>query len=740
MSIKSFAHVAALCAVAGTSFATAQAQWLPEYQVYSIQRIGLFGPEQGEGVPFSSLSAFNNSALIAGSSWQYVASGIGRNTWVYNVSTGTTVQTGLTAPANIGSGGLRYSETGRQNAAGAIIGRSQRYTGANSSNGFNTWVYNPITNTTVQTGFTGPGYTGSGGYQSGENELQNATGQIAGRSARVRGVNGDNGASSWVYDLATNTTVQTGLTGTANTGSLGYQFSRNTLLNDAGQVAGFSWRVTGVNTFNGNNFWVDNPTTNATVQTGFTGAAYTGTNGYQNGQISFQNEYGQVAGYSQRVTGVNTINGQDTWVYNPTTNTTVQTGLTGADYTGSGGAQYSQHHHQNAAGQVIGSSRRYTESGADNGLDAWVYSAATNSTVQVGLIGAGYTGSAGYRYSVIRSHSESELVVGRSDRFVDVDTEYGADAWVYNPATNSTSQIGLTGPSQTGSEGYRYSEPGTMNNAGQLVGTSRIITGVRTNIGQNTWFYNPVTGTTSQIGLTGPANTSITGSQYSQTQGDIVAGQVVGHSFRYSGLAQNRGVNTWVYDIASDTTVLTGLTGPTYTGSEGYQESVNYLQNNFGQVAGYSLRVTGVDTVNGRDTWYFDPATSLTSAIIGSVRTADNYAYSMPTILTEGGFLLGNYMYFDGGVGDGEQRAFIFRPDLGLTDLGNLVNGGLNASGWSTLRSVQFSVALNAIIGYGYVNGQTTGQSVFVLTIPSPGTAALIGLGCLLATRRRRCA
>ncbi len=182
----------------------------------------------------------------------------------------------------------------------------------------------------------------------------------------------------------------------------------------------------------------------------------------------------------------------------------------------------------------------------------------------------------------------------------------------------------------------------------------------------------------------------------------------------------------------------TGLTGAAYTGSAGYQFSVNNLQNDAGRVAGRSLRISGVSTSNGQDAWYVDPVASMPSTIIGSVRTSDNRSFSQPTILTDGGFLLGYYSYFAGGIGSGVDRAFIFRPDLGFTDLGNLVTGGLTASGWSMLQQPQFADALNTIVVNGYVDGQSTGQSVFVMTISAPSAAALFGVVWLIASRRRR--
>ena len=180
------------------------------------------------------------------------------------------------------------------------MGSSERYTGTSTYNGQNVWAYNPVTNTTVQTGFTGAGYTGSAGYEYSYNDSQNAAGQVVGGSYRNPGLTTDNGRDTWVYNPASNTTVQTGLTGVGYTGSAGYQVSGNIRQNSAGQVVGYSDRITGVRTPNGRNTWVYNPVTNTTVQTGLTGAAHTGSAGFQFSVSSnLQSAAGQVVRFAE---------------------------------------------------------------------------------------------------------------------------------------------------------------------------------------------------------------------------------------------------------------------------------------------------------------------------------------------------------------------------------------------------------------------------------------------------------
>jgi hypothetical protein len=273
-----------------------------------------------------------------------------------------------------------------------------------------------------------------------------------------------------------------------------------------------------------------------------------------------------------------------------------------------------------------------------------------------------------------------------------------------------------------------------QNNAGQVVGVSQRFTPTGLNNGRDAWIWNG--SSTLQIGLTGANYTGSAGYQTSDALRQNEAGQVVGISFRYTGLSTSNGQDAWVWNGSS--TVRVGMSGPGYTGSAGYQFSNIRSQNSVGQVVGVSNRYTGVRTAVGQDAWYYDPIAQTSIAMIGSVRASDNYSFSECGVLTQGGFLLGNYTFFRGGAGPGEQRAFIFRPDLGFTDLGNLVSGGLTLSGWQSLRNPIFTDALNTIVGYGYVNGQTSGQSVFVMTIPTPGITLVVCVGGWLAATRRR--
>ena len=632
---------------------------------------------------------------------------------------------GLTGPEHTGSGGLQYSYAQAFNAPTSVAGYSYRYLGVSTNNGLDAWVWNAGAGgggVITRIGLAGEGYTGSAGYRSSRPILQSPSGHVAGSSGRIVEVSTNNGEDAWVWDGVT--TIPIGLAGPSNIGSAGFRRSRPELQNAAGQVAGFSMRITGVSTDNGRDTWVWDGV--ATHQVGLTGGANTGTMGFQQSYIQLQNSAGHVVGSSLRFADVSTNLGEDAWAWDGTT--TTQIGLFGAAHTGSTGFRRSVGFVQNASGLVAGYSARIVGAGTDNGVDAWVWDGTT--TTQVGLTGPGYVGNAGYQSSSPRYLSDTGQLAGTSRRYTDSGTLNGVHAWVRNGST--TILIGLTGGIYTGSAGYEVSDMRARNSAGHIAGISQRAMGVSGANGQDSWVWNGVV--TTPIGLTGGVYIGSAGYQNSSPVYLNASGQVAGHSQRISGERMDNGADSWVWDGA--TTIQVGLSGGVYTGSAGYQVSYPAFQNAAGAVAGYTLRIANIDTQIGglaQDAWYFDPVTRMTTAIVGSVRASDNYALSRITTLTEDGFLIGYYQYFENGIDPGVNRAFVFHPDRGFTDLGELVNGGLTAAGWSTLQRPQFSDALRTIVGFGLINGQSGGlsggQSVFVMTLGTPCDADIDSSG-----------
>ena len=113
---------------------------------------------------------------------------------------------------------------------------------------------------------------------------------------------------------------------------------------------------------------------------------------------------------------------------------------------------------------------------------------------------------------------------------------------------------------------------------------------------------------------------------------------------------------------------------------------------------------------------------------IGALPGATNaIAYT----LSDDGSLVGGYSFLSSGV-----RATLWTEALGTVDLNTyLPTLGIDLTGWTLQYTRDISSDGTTIVGDGVFNGEFRG---WVVTIPSPGAAAVLGLGGLMATRRRR--
>lgn len=656
-------HCLARTAIAAAiaSAAALPAQWPATFQTYSIARLGLLGPTYTTG---------------SGDHWSSVQVNSGHN---------------------------------------RVAGITKRITIADG--GYDGWLWDG--SSTIQVGFTGGVYTGSGGHQHSRVVAYNSSGRAAGFSKRLTGVDTDNGRDAWLWNGTA--LVQLGYTGTSYTGLLGYQYSEPLSMNDAGTIIGRSYLVTGIDSYYGEQLWAHATTT---TQLGLL-SGYSGQYGYQVHRFGQQNGAGQVTGTSQRITGQTTSLGDDTWVWNGTT--TVRINPSAGEYTSSGGYRHSGPTRQNEAGTVTGFARRYTGTSTVNGTDVFVWNGTT--TTIVGLLDTAHTGSAGYRSSQVEGTgpalSSAGRVIGTTIRLLGVNTQNGWDAWVYDGTT--TRQIGLTGPGYTGSNGLQQGNPRFLDAAGRVAGIASRISGVNTDDGSQAWVDDGTT--TVAIGLTGGVYTSSTGRQESAPTGMNNRGHVVGVAYRYSG---STAIGQHGFFWNGSTSVPIGLTGGAYTAASGLQFASPLAIDEHDHAIGTQKRYTSAGVQNGEGGFYFDAATGtvhdIGAGVADLVRTADGYSFLRPVWLTTEGIALGHYWTYAGGTGPQVEHGFAYRPDLGFTDLGALIPGGLANAGWNRLTYVGWSSIegprrMTQLLGMGRVSTSPTELSVFAMSVPLANAA-----------------
>jgi hypothetical protein len=423
-------------------------------------------------------------------------------------------QVGLTGPIYsypYNNGGTYQSnEPVLLNSSGQMFGLSWRYNSAGTAEGVDAWYFNGTT--TQQIGLIGTayGYSNSGEINEGSGLSQtNSNGQAAGLSQRYNSTGTSEGLDSWFFNRYSPTgtaegqdpwffngtsTQQLGLTGTAYSyGSNGGTFELSTILpiGNPGQILGYSNRYSSTGSSEGQDCWYFNGT--STQQIGLTGPAYSYTSGGGTYQVTYAsqiNNSGQIDGYSSR-TGASVSEGEDSWFFDGTT--TRQIGLigTGYSYAYKGGTyQYSSPDEMNSAGEIVGSSNRYTSTGTFDGADSWYFNGAT--TQQIGLIGAGYDYGTGMpdEFSAVSLFNIDGQAAGFSNRYSATGTAEGQDAWFFDPATDETYPLQF---SVDPADGYSYSSPELLTNTGVVLGVYELFNGTNDQ-GRRVFYWSEANG------------------------------------------------------------------------------------------------------------------------------------------------------------------------------------------------------------------------------------------------------
>lgn len=432
------------------------------------------------------------------------------------------------------------------------------------------------------------------------------------------------------------------------------------------------------------------------------------------------NASGQVIGDSRMTNG-----GIDSWIFDGST--TRRIGLSGGAHTSAAGVRQSSPLAINNNGWVIGGSTRFS---SGFGSDAWLFDGTDSRAIPLPTSG-NYVTSSGARFSTPRLLNESNQVAGSASRYSNAGGEIGQDTWFFDGST--TRVIGLSGSPYQAADGSTNSFPSHMNNLGHVTGV-QLRRGITTQSGggNDVWFFDG--STTRQIGLTGGVYTGTSsfnaGNQQSSVFSMNGSGMVLGASNRVN--TGGGGSDVWLFDGSTTRNITPDAS--IYLSSDGRRRASplgTAPLNSAGQAAGEIERIGGG---GGRDAWYFDVATGVTTVVDPGTQAANGQRFVFPSILTQNGYLLGTYIFYPAS-GQAELRGFVFRPDLGFTNLGALVNGGLSSFGIQSISGVRFASLLDALVVSGNVSSNETG--VFIL-IPSPGVSAMVGMGLLAAWRRRR--
>lgn len=120
-----------------------------------------------------------------------------------------------------------------------------------------------------------------------------------------------------------------------------------------------------------------------------------------------------------------------------------------------------------------------------------------------------------------------------------------------------------------------------------------------------------------------------------------------------------------------------------------------------------------------------------TNGVAQSIGMLPGATNAIAHTLSDDGSLVGGYSFFGF-----EATATLWSQTLGTVDLNTyLPTIGVDLTGWELDYTRDISADGTTIVGDGLFNGELRG---WVVTIPSPGSVALLGVGGLMAGRRRR--
>lgn len=555
----------------------------------------------------------------------------------------------------------------------------------------------------------------SGGYVLGSADVFSPSGGVVGQTY-------------WLYELGLERLSVVGLNDALHTSSSGQRWVVGGVLGIDGMVAGSSARFHEGDEC-GYTAWVFNPVTGACVPVGLSGAGYMRAQDHYAFSTVVRLAGGGLAfGQSARFAASGAGAGTAAWVHGWGASEAVRLGFIDALHTrSSDGGQSSVIVDANAVGQAVGWSERYSGAAA-SGASAWLYDHATGQTRALGLTGGEYgAASLPQRFDSVTAINADGLVIGASQRFVG--GEGMPDAWVYDSDSQTTLRLGLGGDEFTGFGGIRSSMALAISDSGYIVGTSnRYAPGVP-DAGVAAWVYNHNNGQTREIGLNGEAWTGPDGTMAAIPDRVNNSGWVTGANVRFGFDVLGR--NTWIYNPATDSTILTGLTDDRHTGPTGQQNSVNVALNEAGQAIGYSVRYAPGGEA-GRSGWFFDPTLSQMFELVFSMR-ADGFAFTTLTLLTETGLVFGSYEVFSGMVHVG-TNAFGWSAATGVFDVDSMMPGGPGAWGLQGLAGIDAATPDGYLIGSGALSA--SGSGAVVMLVPAPGAAGVLAIG-LLAWRRR---
>lgn len=343
--------------------------WTPDL---GNTRLGLVDAEhtRDQGAyRYSIPHSVNAAGRATGTSERYAAGvTVGNTAWTWSADTGH-IQVGLVGPEHTRADGFRSTSHSGLGAGGHAIGFSNRYIGS-SQRGADGWIWSPDGSQQLL-GIQTPEHTATDGTRGHFPRLVNASGLVAGTSARYAGQTSA-GLTAWAW-TQTGGHTPIGLSDPDHVGVNGTRTSIPTIVNSSGNIAGTAVRHA---TGGGQSAW--HWSGGASQRIGLFDAEHTLASGLQSSTPTAMNSKGDIVGTSVR-TRTNNTDYSSAWLF--TQGQVRRLGLFDALHTWPNGTQQSHPSFINEHA-VVGTSRRFVSTGFTD-LSTWYYDIATDEITQL---------------------------------------------------------------------------------------------------------------------------------------------------------------------------------------------------------------------------------------------------------------------------------------------------------------------------------------------------------------------
>mgnify|MGYP001474368100 CR=1 FL=1 len=496
---------------------------------YTIRRLGIIDSNHAR---ISTTAFLESNGWVAGHTQRAFTSM--RSAWASRND--QSYRLGLLDSAHSTSTGLHDSSVLAFDRRGIGVGTSRSF---EPVSGLSAWVWDREAGSR-RIGLIDAAHTSGQGAQVSQPRTRIASsGRVAGQSTRYLG-NSTFGYSAWIADVESAATTRVGLFDAEHTAASGLQFAQPVSISDTGAVFGFSVRFSG-SLITGRSAWID-PIGSGPVHIGLIDAEHTNSGGYKSSVIRAANAQGLAIGSSIRYSGTSSA-GASAWLYDG--DSTRRLGFTDADHTRADGRKNSLARSLTPSGYVSGASTRYLSTTNQTGQSAWLYDPTDQSTTRIGAFDTIHTRADGMQHSEPLITLDGGLVGGTSRRY-DGMASLGNSIWIH---ADTTSHIVSPGDAlHTRADGTREAMLSAITTFGRAAGTAARYDGAIAK-GHSAWIYDPASDTTSIVGLFDADHSS--GGFHESSLLTLTDTFAVGTTERQSGFD---GSTLWFHDLASDTT------------------------------------------------------------------------------------------------------------------------------------------------------------------------------------------